>query len=66
MNIAIIGATGYGGVELLRFLQHHPHVHHCSLYSSSQDGIHFSESFPHVGEIEGAILQKIDVEQMAN
>ena len=66
MNIAIIGATGYGGVELLRFLQHHPHVHHCSLYSSSQDGIHFSESFPHVGEIEGAVLRKIDVEQMAN
>jgi N-acetyl-gamma-glutamyl-phosphate reductase len=66
MNIAIIGATGYGGVELLRFLQHHPHVRHCSLYSSSQDGVHFSESFPHVGEMEGAVLQKIDVEQMAD
>jgi N-acetyl-gamma-glutamyl-phosphate reductase len=66
MNIAIIGATGYGGVELLRFLKNHPHVRHCSLYSSSQDGIHFSESFPHVGEIEGAVLRKIDVEQIAD
>jgi N-acetyl-gamma-glutamyl-phosphate reductase len=66
MNIAVIGATGYGGVELVRFLQHHPHVRSCSLYSSSQDGIHLSESFPHVGEIEGAVLRKIDVEQVAD
>jgi N-acetyl-gamma-glutamyl-phosphate reductase len=65
MNIAIIGATGYSGVELLRFLQHHPYVSSCSLYSSSQDGTHLSYSFPHIGEEEGWILQKIDIEQIA-
>jgi N-acetyl-gamma-glutamyl-phosphate reductase len=66
MNIAIIGATGYSGAELLRFLRNHPHVRRCHLYSSSQEGIHLSESFAHVGEIAGAVLQKIDVEQIAD
>ncbi|WP_027408944.1 N-acetyl-gamma-glutamyl-phosphate reductase [Anoxybacteroides tepidamans] len=63
MNVAIIGATGYGGAELLRFLQHHPYVNECMLYSSSQDGIDLSLSFPHVGE--GKTLRKIDIEQIA-
>jgi N-acetyl-gamma-glutamyl-phosphate reductase len=66
MNIAIIGATGYGGAELLRFLRNHPHVRRCYLYSSSQEGIHLSERFAHVGEIEDAVLQKIDIEQIAD
>jgi N-acetyl-gamma-glutamyl-phosphate reductase len=64
MNIAIIGATGYSGVELLRFLQHHPYVSSCSLYSSSQDGNYLSSIFPHIGE-RGWILQKINIEQIA-
>jgi len=66
MNIAIIGATGYGGVEVLRFLQHHPYVTNCSVYSSSQDGMLLSDSFPHIGEKDEWLLQKIDIEQIAS
>lgn len=66
MNIAIIGATGYGGIELLRFLQHHPHVSNCFVYSSSQDGALLADSFPHIGEREGLTLHKIDIKQMAS
>lgn len=65
MNIAIIGATGYSGVELLRFLQHHPHVERCHLYSSSQDGMALSQSFPHTGENRGNVLRKMAIEQIA-
>jgi len=66
MNIAIIGATGYGGIELLRFLQHHPYVNNCFVYSSSQDGVLLSDSFPHVGERKEWLLRKMDIEQIAS
>ncbi|WP_199426407.1 N-acetyl-gamma-glutamyl-phosphate reductase [Thermaerobacillus caldiproteolyticus] len=65
MNIAVIGATGYSGVELLRFLRHHPYISRCSLYSSSQEGVPLSHSFPHAREEGELILQKIDMEQIA-
>ncbi|MBC3753037.1 hypothetical protein H8I07_18650, partial [Bacillus pumilus] len=26
MKIGIVGATGYGGTELVRILSHHPHA----------------------------------------
>ena len=35
MEIAIIGATGYGGAELVRILRHHPHVSIHSVHASS-------------------------------
>lgn len=66
MNIAIIGATGYGGIELLRFLQQHPYVTNCFVYSSSQDGMLLSGSFPHIGDKNEWLLQKIDIEQIAS
>jgi N-acetyl-gamma-glutamyl-phosphate reductase len=64
MKIAVIGATGYGGVELLRFLQHHPYAEVHSIHSSSQDGISLSEIYPHIGQNEAMILESIDVEQI--
>jgi len=65
MKVAIIGATGYSGAELFRLLQAHPHVDRCDVYSSSQDGVHLSESFPHVGAVDGAVLHKLDIEALA-
>ena len=38
MNISIIGATGYSGVELIRLLQNHPAAKITSLFASSQAG----------------------------
>ena len=65
MKIAVIGATGYGGVELLRFLQHHPHVTVQSVHSSSQEGTSLADVYPHLGQIESLILEKIDIEQIS-
>lgn len=48
MNVGIIGATGYGGVELLRFLHKHPIVENIILYSSTQDGLYLEELYPHL------------------
>jgi N-acetyl-gamma-glutamyl-phosphate reductase len=65
MKIAIIGATGYGGVELLRFLQHHPFVNVQSVHSSSQEGTTLSAVYPHLQQAESFMLEKIDVEQIS-
>jgi N-acetyl-gamma-glutamyl-phosphate reductase len=62
MKVSIIGVTGYGGVELLRWLKHHPHVEVHSVHSSSQAGISLAEVYPHVVSEETWILHEIDVE----
>ncbi|MGE6630956.1 N-acetyl-gamma-glutamyl-phosphate reductase [Bacillus sp. NPDC077027] len=60
MKIGILGATGYGGAELVRILNHHPHVEECILYSSSGNGQSYSHSYPHLTNIADQKLKAID------
>ena len=46
MNIAIVGASGYTGVELARLLVNHPTVNITCLTSRQYSGVPFSEVFP--------------------
>lgn len=64
MNIGIIGATGYGGAELIRLLQNHPAVENLSIYSSSYSGKHIQEMFPHLQRFTAETLKDIDPELM--
>lgn len=64
MKVGIIGATGYGGLELIRFLHNHPEVAHIQLFTSSEEGISFSEKFPHLTHIVDQPLQKIEEEAL--
>jgi N-acetyl-gamma-glutamyl-phosphate reductase len=61
MRVGIIGATGYGGAELLRLLHQHPHVQEVVLYTSSKEGMNIQESYPHVTGIYGQSLQPINL-----
>lgn len=65
MNIGIVGATGYGGADLIRILHQHPEVNIVSVHSSSQDGTAYEESYPHLNSLYPMNLEAIDVEQMA-
>ena len=47
MRIGIVGATGYGGSDLLRLLHQHPEINEIVVYSSSQEGMNIHESYPH-------------------
>lgn len=47
---AILGASGYTGVELLRWLQHHPKVAITALSANSQAGKSLGEVFPHLAQ----------------
>lgn len=66
MQVSIIGATGYGGIELIRLLSAHPNVTLHSIYSSSQEGVNISSIYPHVASLVSFDLKTIDIEQMAN
>lgn len=62
IRAAIVGSTGYGGVELIRLLQSHPYVTITSVISSSSAGTSFADSFPHLAEIHTDLLDGVDVE----
>jgi len=51
IKAAIVGATGYGGAELIRLLQAHPQVEVSCVLSSSNSGTPLSASFPHLTDI---------------
>lgn len=60
VRAAIIGSTGYGGVELIRLLLNHPQVEITAVLSSSQAGESFTASYPHLTGIYTAQLEGID------
>ncbi|MFD3447843.1 N-acetyl-gamma-glutamyl-phosphate reductase [Microbacteriaceae bacterium 4G12] len=66
MKTSVIGATGYGGVELLRLLVSHPHLEISSIHSSSRMGERMSEQYPHLHTLVDHPLQEIDIEKIAN
>ena len=45
-KVGIIGATGYTGLELLRFLVHHPQIEITALTSQKYAGIEIGQVFP--------------------
>ncbi|MFC0211092.1 N-acetyl-gamma-glutamyl-phosphate reductase [Paenibacillus chartarius] len=61
VRVAIVGSTGYGGVELIRLLQAHPQVEITSVISSSSAGAPIAEGFPHLTEIRTDALDGVDV-----
>ena len=64
MKVAIIGATGYGGIELIRLLEQHPYFSIASLHSFSQVGECITNVYPHLRNVLFHTLQEIDVEEI--
>ncbi|UVI29876.1 N-acetyl-gamma-glutamyl-phosphate reductase [Paenibacillus spongiae] len=60
VKVAIIGSTGYGGVELIRLLASHPRAAVTSVISSSSAGAPIAEGFPHLSEIRTDVLDDVD------
>ncbi|OCA82913.1 N-acetyl-gamma-glutamyl-phosphate reductase [Pseudobacillus wudalianchiensis] len=66
MKAAVIGATGYGGIELIRLLSNHPNFTLHSVYSSSKDQVPATDDYPHLKDICPLPLMKIDPEKITN
>jgi N-acetyl-gamma-glutamyl-phosphate reductase len=51
-NVAIIGATGYGGIELVRLLSAHPRLRLAFLSSETYAGRRVCDIYPHLAGLE--------------
>ena len=60
INVAIIGASGYTGVELIRILVNHPNVKISALIANSNAGQKISQLYPHLIHFNLPDLKKIE------
>lgn len=63
-KIAVIGATGYVGTEIVRLLSQHPDVEITALGSKSFAGRKFSEIYPNYKNIIDMELMDIDIDTL--
>ncbi|OYD56219.1 N-acetyl-gamma-glutamyl-phosphate reductase, partial [Fictibacillus aquaticus] len=65
MEIGIIGATGYSGVELYRLLCGHPEKPAVTLFSSSKEGQYITDEYPQLTEITNkGMLHKLSADHI--
>lgn len=62
MKVAVLGATGYAGSELVRLLHQHPRVEIEFISSRSQAGIPFEQVHPQFHGAVGLELQRPDLD----
>lgn len=65
LPVGIIGASGYGGVQLVRLLMDHPGVEIVYLGGNSSAGKSFAELYPHLGHRVNLTIEAIDLDQIA-
>jgi N-acetyl-gamma-glutamyl-phosphate reductase len=65
LPVGIIGASGYGGVQLVRLLMDHPGVEVVYLGGDSSAGKPFSELYPHLGHRVNLTIEPIDLDEIA-
>lgn len=66
ISVGIVGASGYGGVQLVRLLQDHPNVEIVYLGGDSSAGKPFSSLYPHLEESIDLTIEAIDLEKIAD
>ncbi len=63
--VAVIGASGYGGVQLVRLLMDHPHLEVVYLGGESSAGQAFAELYPHLGHQVNLTIEPIDLDEIS-
>ncbi|MDC0832241.1 N-acetyl-gamma-glutamyl-phosphate reductase [Leptolyngbya valderiana BDU 20041] len=63
--VGIVGASGYGGVQLVRLLLDHPHVELVYLGGQSSAGKSFSDLYPHLEHRVDLTVEPVDVDTIA-
>jgi N-acetyl-gamma-glutamyl-phosphate reductase len=66
LPVGIIGASGYGGVQLVRLLLEHPLVELVYLGGDSSAGKAFSDIYPHFSDLVDLVVEKVDVDLIAS
>ncbi|WP_245831828.1 N-acetyl-gamma-glutamyl-phosphate reductase [Oceanobacillus senegalensis] len=63
-NVAIIGGTGYGAIELIRLLQTHEFMHVKQIISHSQHGEQIATIYPHLTKFFNNPMEELDIERL--
>ena len=64
--IGIIGASGYGGVQLVRLLLEHPQVDLAYLGGDSSAGKQYGSIYPHLAHCADLTVEKIDLDAISD
>ncbi|AGY58974.1 N-acetyl-gamma-glutamyl-phosphate reductase [Gloeobacter kilaueensis JS1] len=65
LQVGIVGASGYGGVQLVRLLLDHPGVEIAFLGAHQNAGTPFGELYPQLAHRIDQVCEAIDIEQIA-
>jgi N-acetyl-gamma-glutamyl-phosphate reductase len=64
--VGIVGASGYGGVQLVRLLMDHPEVELVYLGGDSSAGKSFADLYPHFGNIVELPIEAVEPDIIAS
>ncbi|MGA7934099.1 MAG: N-acetyl-gamma-glutamyl-phosphate reductase [Kovacikia sp.] len=64
--VGIIGASGYGGVQLVRLLMDHPRLELAYLGGESSAGQSFSDIYPHLGHRVQQQVEPLDLDKISD
>jgi N-acetyl-gamma-glutamyl-phosphate reductase len=65
VSVGIVGASGYGGVQLVRLLQDHPEVELVYLGGESSAGKTFADLYPHLAHQVDLAIEPVEPETIA-
>ncbi|HXC93915.1 MAG TPA: N-acetyl-gamma-glutamyl-phosphate reductase [Geobacteraceae bacterium] len=65
LKVAVVGASGYTGIELIRILHNHPEVAVTSVTSEQSAGKRLSDVFPSLRDRYDRVLESLDPERIA-
>ncbi len=66
LRVAIIGASGYTGGELLRILGGHPSVQISAVTSEKSAGKPVDELFPHLSALQSLTFERLNLEKISH
>ena len=65
MKVAVVGASGYTGLELLRILLRHPQVELVAATSEQRAGLPVAQAFPSLGGLTDLVFEALDAGALA-
>lgn len=64
--VGVVGASGYGGIQLVRLLLDHPLLKLEYLGGDSTAGKSFADIYPHIGHRVSTVIEPVDVEAIGD
>jgi len=64
-RVGLVGASGYGGIQLVRLILDHPHLELTYLGGSSTAGQEFGQVYPHMAPWFNQQCEAIEIEAIS-